>query len=140
MKLRRSMNRCAGLGLLALTLVFVNGCWLFVAGAGAGAGAVWYYGALRSTEEAGHKAVFDASEKAMEDLGMSVEKKSEGATTSKLEGKAADGKIVRISVDRVSENTSELTIRMGLADEAGARRIYEQIKANLPGVAGSLAE
>lgn len=140
MKLKQSMNRWVGLGLLALTLVFANGCWLFVAGAGAGAGAVWYYGALRSTEEAGHKAVFDASEKALGDLGISIEKKTEGATTSKLEGKGDDGKIVRISVDRVSENTSDLTIRMGLADEAGARRIYEQIKTHLPGVSGSLAE
>lgn len=133
------MNRWSKLSLLALTLVFANGCWLFVAGAGVGAGAVWYYGALRSTEEAGQTAVFEAAKRAMTDLGITIEKETIGTTTSKLEGKAADGKIVRISVQRVTDNTAELTIRMGLADEAGARGIYDRIKANLPGVAGSIA-
>ncbi len=131
------LRKIAALSLLATSLVFANGCFLFVGAAGAGAGAVWYYGALKSTEETGHKAVHAAAKQALEQLEIPVQTSSVDATAGTIEGETADNKQVVISVKHLTENTTELTIRVGLTDETRARMIYNKIKANLPGVDGS---
>lgn len=135
-----TMKRLATATLLILTAIFANGCLLVVGAAGVGAGAVWYYGALRSTEEVGHTKLFEASKAAAGELGMTVTKDAVDATEGKIEATTGEDRRVAISIERVTENTSELVIRVGIADEAGARALYAKIKENLPGVAGSAGE
>lgn len=136
----KTLKQVSRITLLSMAAILLNGCFLFVAGAGAGAGAVWYYGALKSTEEADHKTVFEAAKGALEELEIPVQTTNVDATVATIEGETADSKQVNISVKRLTENTSELVIRVGLSDEARARLIYDKTKARLPGVEGSLPE
>lgn len=134
------LKRYGGLSLLAAMAVFTTGCWLFVGAAGAGAGAVWYYGALRSTEDIGHREIYEAGRQSLHQLDIPVHTESVDATAGTIEGETADGKKVVISVKRLTETTSELTLRVGLADESRARMIYDRIRENIPGAGESETE
>lgn len=135
-----TVRRLTGVTLLILTAIFANGCFLVAGAVGVGAGAVWYYGALRSTEETSHTKLFDASKAAVGELGMTVTEDAVDATEGKIEATTGEDRRVAISIRRVTENTSELVIRVGIADEAGARELYAKIKEKLPGVVGSAGE
>jgi hypothetical protein len=128
MKIRRT----AAVGLLAVTALFMQGCWLFIGAAGVGAGAVWYYGALRSVEETDHRTLHAACRKALGEMDMPISSDQLDATAGEIRAKTADDKDVRVSVKHVTENTAELVIRIGLADETRARMVYERIKQHLP--------
>jgi hypothetical protein len=134
MKMKSKPIHWARLSLMAMTLILANGCWLVVAGAGAGAGAAWYYGALRSTEETGHTALYEASKQALTELNIPIHKDSVDATGATIEGRTADDKLVHISVKRLTDHTSDLITRVGITDEPRARMIYEKIGSNLSGV------
>jgi hypothetical protein len=128
MKIRRT----AALGLLAMGAMFAQGCWLFIGAAGVGAGAVWYYGALRSVEDTDHRTLHEACRKALSQMDIPITSDRIDATVGEIRAKTADDKDVRISVKHVTPETAELVIRIGLADETRARKLYERIKQNLP--------
>lgn len=128
------LKRAVQITLLALTMVFSNGCWVALAGAGAGVGTAWYYGALRSTEAAEHQRLFEAAKSALQDMNISIESANVDDTAGKIEARTADNKQVSISVKHLTDSTSELIIRVGLTDEAGARAIYEKIQSRMGGL------
>ncbi len=118
------------LGLGLLTLV---GCGAVVAGAAAGAGAIAYMrGELEATEEAPIGAVVTATRAAIDDLQLKLISTEVDAYSGKITAETARGTDIGISLKRVSDNVTEIHIRVGVfGDEDLSRLIHEKIKARL---------
>ena len=126
---------------VALVLFFsallsaTSGCILFVAGAAAGAGAAGYAyvnGVLKATEPASLDRVWSASIDAMKDLQYSVTKQAKDALTGNLTARTASDKKIEIELKKVSDNSTEISIRVGtFGDENLSRVILDKIKKRL---------
>ena len=112
--------------------VQLSGCFLLV-GAAVGAGGVtWAKGRLQkdinTTFEKLHKATI-ASLKEM-DLPIVVDRKD--VLTAKVESRFADGKGVWIDLDKMTEYTSRIVIRVGvLGDQTRSNDILSRIEKRL---------
>ena len=118
------------LGLALLTLV---GCGAVIAGAAAGAGAIAYMrGELEVTEEAPIGTVIKATHAAIDDLELRLISTEADAYSGKIRAETARGTDIGISLKRVSDNVTEIHIRVGVfGDEDLSRLIHEKIQARL---------
>ena len=115
--------------LLGMALFWNTGCALLVGGA-AGAGTVAYLeGDLESTEDITLNRLWDAVQKAVEDLEFDVESKDKDALAAKLVARSADDKDIRIDLKRKTDKMTEIKIRVGkIGDESRSLKILEEIK------------
>ncbi len=102
----------------------------FGAGAAAGVGGYKYYkGALIVLYEAPYMETWDASLKALEEMGLVVLKAEHDLTTGKIKAKRADGKEVTLTFEYKSARTTEVQIRVGIfGDEEASMVIKEKIR------------
>lgn len=127
------------IALLGIIPLINNGCVAAAvggaAGAAAGAGTIAYIkGELKSTEAYNVPTVWKATEMAVDELQLVVTDKYSDETAGKLEAITADNKKVRISLKRVGDNITEITIRVGtFGDEELSRFILSKIQKNLKG-------
>src|SRR5262245_32024344 len=129
------INRVALVLLVSVLLFTTSGCLLFVAGAAAGAGAAGYAyanGVLKATEPAPLDRVWSASVDAMKDLEYSITKQAKDALTGNLTARNASDKKIEIQMKKLSENSTEISIRVGtFGDENLSRVILDKIKKRL---------
>jgi hypothetical protein len=118
------------LGFVLLTLA---GCGAVAAGAAAGAGAIAYIrGELEATEEAPIGAVVTATHSAIDDLEFRLLSADADAYSAKIRAETARGTDIGISLKRVSDNVTEIHIRVGVfGDEDLSRLIHEKMRAHL---------
>ncbi len=118
---------------VGLALVTLAGCGAVIAGAAAGAGAIAYMrGELEATEEAPIGAVVTATHAAIDDLELKLISSEADAYSGKITAETARGTDIGISLKRVSDNVTEIHIRVGVfGDEDLSRLIHEKIKARL---------
>ncbi len=111
--------------------VFIQGC--VVAAVGAGAGTVAYVrGDLQTVESKSLDDVYEATEKAIKELGLNVTKKTKDAMSATIVARDAQDKKITIKLSASTEETTKLSIRIGVfGSETKSRRIYEEIKKNL---------
>lgn len=128
-------------GLLAWTLPVLlllsfslSGCLALVAGAGAGAaGVVYVKGKLEDEVQAPVPAVHEATVKALKDLNMPIVVDRADSLTGEVKSKLADGKDVTIELERETQKTTKVGIRVGMVgDEKQSLEILDQIKKHLP--------
>lgn len=125
--------------LLGIIPLINNGCVAAAvggaAGVAAGAGTVAYIkGELKATEAYDVPTVWKATVRAVDELQLVVTDKYSDETAGKLEAITADNKKVRISLKRVGDNITEITIRVGtFGDEKISRFILSKIQKNLKG-------
>lgn len=122
-------------GSLILTLAllpFLTGCVVAVAGA-AGAGAIAYVrGELQSSVDQSYAKVVEATRAALKDLEYAKISEKKDAIDAELIYRTALDKKVTIKLNRVTEKTTKVKIRIDLlGDEALSLSILEKIKANL---------
>lgn len=117
--------------LLVSPVVLVEGC--VVVAAGGAAGAVAYIrGDLEAVEEKDIDAVYKATEKALEELGLKVSKKTKDAMSAVIIARDAQDKKVTIKLNGTAEETTKLSIRIGtFGSETKSRLIYQKIHDNL---------
>ena len=113
------------------TAVFIQGC--VIAAVGAGAGTVAYVrGDLQTVESKSLDDVYEATEKAIKELGLNVTKKTKDAMSATIVARDAQDKKITIKLSASAEETTKLSIRIGVfGSETKSRRIYEEIKKNL---------
>jgi uncharacterized protein YceK len=123
---------------LAISLVMgmvVSGCAVAVLATGAGLGAgtyAWIKGELKRTYPATYDAVWNASSDALQSLEMPVVSQQRDALKGTIMAKRADGSDVRVDVKYLTENTTQVNIRIGLfGDRADSARVHETIQARL---------
>lgn len=111
--------------------VFIQGC--VIAAVGAGAGTVAYVrGDLQTVESKSLDDVYEATEKAIKELGLNVTKKAKDAMSATIVARDAQDKKITIKLSASTEETTKLSIRIGVfGSETKSRRIYEEIKKNL---------
>jgi hypothetical protein len=127
------MLRMFGLLALLMNALLLPGCMLAAVGAGAAGTVAYFKGDLESTESASLDAVYTATEKAVEEMGLYVISKEKDALGTRFVLRDTTDKKITINLTAVSETTTKLSIRVGVfGDESRSRRIYEQIKTNLP--------
>lgn len=128
-------------GLLAWTLPVLlllsfslSGCLALVAGAGAGAaGVVYVKGKLEDEVQAPVPEVHEATVKALKDLNMPIVVDRADSLTGEVKSKLADGKDVTIELERETQKTTKVGIRVGMVgDEKQSLEILDQIKKHLP--------
>ncbi|MEQ9619161.1 MAG: DUF3568 family protein [Deltaproteobacteria bacterium] len=122
--------------LLAASPFILTGCLAAAAvggAAAAGAGTVAYIkGELKATEEASLEKTWEATVGAVDELEFLVINKIKDAVSAELEAKTADNKTVKIELKRVSDNLTDISIRVGtFGDESLSRFILSKIEARL---------
>jgi hypothetical protein len=122
--------------LLAACPFILTGCLAAAAvggAAAAGAGTVAYIkGELKATEEATLNKTWEATVAAIDELQFLVVNKIKDNVSAELEAKTADNKTVKIQLKRVTDNLTDISIRIGtFGDESLSRYILSKIEAKL---------
>jgi len=99
-------------GMLMLNLC---GCLALVAGvAVGGAGtAVWLSGKLTQEFHSSYQATIDATKSALQSLNLPVVKETHDQNVTQIKGSYSDGKEMWIDIDRVSDNSTKVEVRVG---------------------------
>jgi hypothetical protein len=125
------------LSVVGLCLLVNTGCPPVIigaaAGVGVGAGTVAYVGGeLKSTEEVSLDRAWGATQTAMGDLGFAITERRKDVFNAELNARGVEVKKIRIALKKISDNSTEFKIRVGVfGDEAKSRQILETIKKRL---------
>jgi hypothetical protein len=113
------------------TCLFIGGCMAVAVGGGAGTVA-YVTGDLKSTEAKDIDTVYKATEKAMGELGFNITEKNMDKLSARIIARDSQDKKVTINIRTTSENTTEVSIRVGFfGDETKSMLIYKKIQENL---------
>ena len=125
------------LSVLGLSLLVNTGCPPVIigvaAGVGVGAGTVAYVGGeLKSTEKVSLDPAWGATQAAMGDLGFAITDRRKDVFNAELNARGVEVKKIRIALKKISDNSTEFKIRVGVfGDEAKSRQILQTIKQRL---------
>ena len=118
--------------LLVSPVVLVEGCVVVAAGGAAGGTVAYIRGDLEAVEAKDIETVYKATEKAIEELGLVVSKKTKDALSAKIIARDAQDKKITIKLNATTEETTKLSIRVGMfGKETKSRLIYQKIRDNL---------
>lgn len=117
---------------IMLFLVASFGCtaaWV-AGGAAAGIGTYKFIrGELRSTEDISLDRAYQATEKAMVDLGFTITSKQKDAFDAEVIARRANDKRVTVKLKKQSNNVTEIKIRVGtFGDEYISKDVLETMK------------
>ena len=120
---------------VGLALLLQCGCAAFLIGGGAVAGAGGYAyasGELKSTQGAPLDKVWGATQVAMKDLGYTPSTEAKDAFKGQLIARTAENKKISLHFKRLSDNSTEIRIRVGVfGDEGLSRLILEKTEKEL---------
>ncbi|WP_404422016.1 DUF3568 family protein [Nibricoccus sp. IMCC34717] len=129
----QSPVRLAFVSLSLLLLPLLGGCGAMAVGAGAGAGVVAYIrGELAGDVDAGLDRTLRAANRAVEQLKFAKVSEKSDALTGTIIARTADDTKVEIRVERVTDSTTKVRIRVGLiGDQAISMQVWERVKGAL---------
>ncbi|UCC96788.1 MAG: DUF3568 family protein [Phycisphaerales bacterium] len=111
----------------------VQGCLVAAVGLGAASTIAYVRGDLEAVESERLDVLYEATLRAMEKLELSVTAKSKDALSAIIIARDAQDKKTTINLKAVTDETSKLSIRVGVfGSEAKSRLIYQEIHENLP--------
>ncbi len=89
-------------------------------------------GELKNTYNKPIQQVYAATVESMKDLGINVTQSRADQLTGTVEGKLADGRTVSIDLRSLSQNSTNVIIKVGtLGDETLSRRIMDSVSSKL---------
>ena len=110
----------------------VQGCVVAAVGVGAGGTVAYVMGDLEAVEAKDLDAVYEAVEKALGELELNVTKKTKDAMSAVIVARDAQDKKITISLSATTEETTKLSIRVGVfGSKTKSRLIYQKIRDNL---------
>ncbi|MGE5608167.1 MAG: DUF3568 family protein [Bacillota bacterium] len=119
-------------GVLGLILVTQSGCLIAAAAAGTGATVAYVKGDLDANVDASPQRTVEATNAAVKDLGFVLVSSNGSAADGEVIARTATDKRVKVTMKRLSEKSSKVTIRVGTwGDEAISVQVLEKIKAHL---------
>jgi hypothetical protein len=124
------MNSKQGLliTIVGMGLLMNSGCAAVLVGGAAGT-VLYVKGELHSTEGASLDRAWNATQAAIGDMGFTVTAKDKDAVSAELNAITADGKRIKIVLNREADNVTEISIRVGtFGDESMSRLILERIR------------
>jgi len=116
--------------ILGFSFLISTGCPALLVGGAAGLGTGAYVGGeLKSTQEVSLNRAWKATQMAMDDLKFHITGKEKDVFDAKLTASGAANKKINVSLKRLSNNLTEIRIRVGIfGDEPLSRHILEKIK------------
>jgi hypothetical protein len=120
--------------MLGMSLLINNGCPAVLIGAGGAAGAGTYAyvdGEFRSTEQVSLERAWEATKRAVNDLGFTVTRKEKDAYNSEFQliAYGTGEKKVVVKLEKQSRFLTEIGIRVGMfGDESLSRSILAKIR------------
>jgi len=118
--------------LLIGTAALLQGCLAVVVGAGAAGTVAYVKGDLEAVESKDINTVYEATLKAMEQLELSVSKKTKDAMSALIIARDSQDKKVTVKLSATAEGATKLSIRIGVwGSETKSQFIHDQIKKNL---------
>lgn len=122
--------------LLCSLLIGLNACEYVLVGAltaGAGAGTYFYIqGNLKRDYEAPVEKMWEATSQAVEELRLATESKRSDAFGGEIKGMMADGASFQIELKRLSNNWTEVGVRIGkFGDRTKSEAIHDKILSKL---------
>ena len=118
------------IALLLGTCLVVGGC--IVAAVGGAGTAAYVMGDLKGTEAKDIDTVYKAAGKAVEQLNFNITEKNLDKLSGRIIARDSQDKKVTIKIRATSENTTEVSIRIGFfGDKTKAMLIYQKIQENL---------
>jgi len=135
--------RYAKLAVVIIFLFSLTGCGILIAGgAGAGAGAASYRfikGELEVNYTKPYEMVWEATNKALRDLEIAIEKSEKDELGARIDARRADGTKVVIKLKRRPSGITRVKIRVGLLGSQEAADFIERaIERNLAAKASKL--
>ena len=118
--------------LLVITVGLVGGCMIAAVGAGAAGTVAYVRGDLEAVESKKLEAVYEATLKAVNKLELNVTKETKDSLSAVIVARDAQDKKITIKLNATTEDTTKLSIRVGLfGSETKSRLIYQKIHDNL---------
>ena len=116
-----------------ITVLLLTGCVALVVGGAAGVGTYAYVkGELKVNESASLDRCWSASQGAMKDLQFTVTTQNKDALSGQLIAHTAMDKKIEIYLKKVSDNLTEVRVRVGtFGDEDMSRVIIQKIEKRL---------
>ena len=122
---------CLSLLLVCATLV-IPGCAAAIVGVGAAGTVAYIKGDLEAEESKSINAVYAATKKAVNQLGLIVTEDNKDAMTAVIVSHDVEGKTITIKLKSATEKTTKLSIRVGLfGSKRKSALIYQKIHDNL---------
>ena len=101
-------------------------------GAVAGIGGYKYYeGELAVVYQAPYEKTWDASIRALEEMGYSIEEKTEKLGSGKIRTAEDHNKVVKMSLNYMSRDETEVKIRVGLLGDENASNVIKDKIGNI---------
>lgn len=120
--------------LAGLFLFSICGCAALIVGGAAGAGtAVWLSGKLSQEFNAPYDRTIAAAKTALKSLNLELFNETQKTDVTRLKSKTSDGKDIWIDIRRISDNSSQIEVRVGAVypDKESASEILRRIEKSL---------
>ncbi len=118
--------------LMLCWMTAATGCVAVAAAAGAGAGVAYVQDELRATVDASPEEVVEAARRALDDMDIAVLSHEFSDVDGQINARTARDRRVAIRVNRETDTTSRIGIRVGLYGNRDiSQRIYDGIKEQL---------
>jgi hypothetical protein len=118
------------IALLGAAVLLGLGCEKSVIGPGGETVATYQGGTLRSNVSADINATYEAAEKAVKDLNLTVIQANSSQLGATIIARDMHDRKIEIGLTSLTEKATKMTVNTG--SEASANRIYREIMANLP--------
>ena len=115
--------------LLSVAVLLGCGCSTTVINPGTDSSATYRMGKLTAQEPQDIATVYQAAEKAMEELGLSIIQKHQDDLEARISARDAQDKKISVELVSLTKSTTELKVRVGSPEKA--QRIYQTIHDNL---------
>jgi ABC-type proline/glycine betaine transport system substrate-binding protein len=117
---------------LVALMLSQSGCLLAAAAAGTGAGVMYVKGKTEAALDADPRAIADATDKAMRDMGISVISNESSSVDANIVGRTARDTKIEVTAKAITDRTSKVFIRAGVwGDEVLQQNLLNGIKSNL---------
>jgi enoyl-[acyl-carrier-protein] reductase (NADH) len=121
--------------IILISLLFAGillglGCSTAVISPGTKTTAVYRMGQLNSTVSSPIGTIYQASEEAMQELGLNIVQRAKDQLEAQVVARDAQDNKIRVRLISLTEDTTKMTIHVDSL--AKARRIYQAILDNLP--------
>lgn len=115
------MKKIATFFIAVIFLMNLYGCFALFAGAAAGAGtAGWLSGKLSQAVQAPYERAINATKSALKSLKLEVTKETRTENVTQIRSKYTDAREVWIDIRRVSDTSSKVEVRVGVAGDKEA--------------------
>ena len=126
-------SRITAAFLVMITAFQLAGCAALLVGGAVGAGSVVYIkGQLNEDMAVSVRKVHDAAILSLRELGLPIIEDKHDRLSASVKARTADGSDVWISVESRTQDSSKITVRVGImGDEQKSRQILDAIHRNL---------